>query len=393
MAATGPDKDTAVGDVVVIKVGNKGPYGMELGPDRTGQGLVVISWQRLPDGKFSSVQKHGGVHIGDAIAYFNDTFLGSVAHKDAQALLDDQRTLKKELKFMGSSEYYRKKQGGTGISAAKVEAKDMFASIIRRARLSEDGKKQFTQYEIACQMRQPGARLANEKIYKWSVWKRYNEFQQLHEDMQRKYGWQVESITFPPTHTFVLDKFSDDFINRRKDELNAYWTQVMAVPDATDFFKHHHSEHLRAFLDIDGILAAGGTSEATESTDESVVTSGEGRKPLRRNSTGSNSSRTAARRRSAAAGGSASFFDEDTTSTPVTTTTPASPTASKSISSEVSTATSATARASIPLPVAAPAPTAVSAPTTSSGSTASVPPKASGARGALLADIARRRID
>ena len=41
-----------------------------------------------------------------------------------------------------------------------------------------------------------------------------------------------------------------------RDELNAYWAQVVAVPNATDFSKHHHSEHLRAFLDVDGILAA-----------------------------------------------------------------------------------------------------------------------------------------
>jgi len=108
------------------------------------------------------------------------------------------------------------RQGGSGIAAAKVEAKDMFASIVRRARLSDDSKGKFTQYEVACQMRLPGARLQNEKIYKWSVWKRYNEFQRLHEDMQRAYGWQVESVSFPPAHTFVLDKFSDDFINRRK---------------------------------------------------------------------------------------------------------------------------------------------------------------------------------
>ena len=65
-------------------------------------------------------------------------------------------------------------------------------------------------------MRVPGARLQNEKIFKWSVWKRYNDFQKLHDDMQKVYGWQVENIAFPPSHTFAMDKFSDDFISRRK---------------------------------------------------------------------------------------------------------------------------------------------------------------------------------
>ena len=91
-------------------------------------------------------------------------------------------------------------------------------SIVRRAKINEEDSKKtkFTQYEIACQMRVPGARLQNEKIFKWSVWKRYNDFQKLHDDMQKAYGWQVENITFPPSYTFAMDKFSDEFISRRK---------------------------------------------------------------------------------------------------------------------------------------------------------------------------------
>ena len=96
-----------------------------------------------------------------------------------------------------------------------VSSKNEFVSIVRRARLADEDKKKFTQYEIACQLRIP-TRLQSEKVYKWSVWKRYNEFQELNEQMQKIYGWQIENIPFPPSHTFIMYKFSDDFINRRK---------------------------------------------------------------------------------------------------------------------------------------------------------------------------------
>ena len=81
---------------------------MQLGPDKSGKGLLIMSWERLPDGKFSPIQRHGGIHIGDAISHFNEINLGLLLHKDALAMLNDPNTLKKELKFVNSAEYYRK---------------------------------------------------------------------------------------------------------------------------------------------------------------------------------------------------------------------------------------------------------------------------------------------
>jgi hypothetical protein len=78
--ATGPEKDTAVGkitnnsanlllqssfiisfflffllnntgDIITIRVSNKGPYGMQFGPDKGGNGLIIMSWERLPGTK------------------------------------------------------------------------------------------------------------------------------------------------------------------------------------------------------------------------------------------------------------------------------------------------------------------------------------------------------
>ena len=88
---------------------------------------------------------------------------------------------------MSSTEYYRRKQqgsgnsiGGGGGALSRADGKSNFLSVVRRARLETDEKNtRFTQYEIASQMRVPGVRLANEKVYKWSVWKRFNDFQKL----------------------------------------------------------------------------------------------------------------------------------------------------------------------------------------------------------------------
>ena len=186
-------------------------------------------------------------------------------HKDALKMLQDPQLLKKELKFMSSTEYYRRKQqgsgnsiGGGGGALSRADGKSNFLSVVRRARLETDEKNtRFTQYEIASQMRVPGVRLANEKVYKWSVWKRFNDFQKLHEDMQKVYGYQVENISFPPSHSFIFDKFSDDFINRRKDELAVYWQSIISIPQVTDFTKHHGSSELSEFLEVASTLANG----------------------------------------------------------------------------------------------------------------------------------------
>ena len=40
----------------------------------------------------------------------------------------------------------------------------------------------------------------------------------------------------------------------RRDELNSYWHQVLAVEKVTEFHKHHCSQELKAFLDVDATI-------------------------------------------------------------------------------------------------------------------------------------------
>jgi hypothetical protein len=101
--------DTLAGDTVTIQVPADGPYGVNLRPDESGNAAVVHSFDKLPNGKFGPIQKHGGVHYGDILFEINDTNLSSVSHAEALQMLSSRNTLKKILKFQNPKVYYRKK--------------------------------------------------------------------------------------------------------------------------------------------------------------------------------------------------------------------------------------------------------------------------------------------
>jgi hypothetical protein len=69
--AKGPSTDTAAGDIVVISVPPDGPYGVNFVADTDGFAAVIHSFDRLPNGKFGPLQKHGGLHYGDVLFEIN----------------------------------------------------------------------------------------------------------------------------------------------------------------------------------------------------------------------------------------------------------------------------------------------------------------------------------
>ena len=101
--------DTLAGDSIVIPVPADGPYGINLRPDEYGNAAVVHSFDKLPNGRFGPIQKHGGVHYGDILFEINDTPLSSVSHAETLQMLANKNTLKKILKFQSPKVYYRKK--------------------------------------------------------------------------------------------------------------------------------------------------------------------------------------------------------------------------------------------------------------------------------------------
>jgi hypothetical protein len=101
--------DEQAGDIVTIQVPPDGPYGVLFESDRDGHAAVIKAWDRLPNGKFGPLQKHGGLHYGDVLFAINDTDVDSLPHADVVALVRDRNILKKVFKFKNSNEYYRAK--------------------------------------------------------------------------------------------------------------------------------------------------------------------------------------------------------------------------------------------------------------------------------------------
>lgn len=100
-------------------------------------------------------------------------------------------------------------------SALKGESmKVNFMSTIKQARINETGKR-FVEYEVACSLRVP-ANIQRDRVVKWSVWKRFSDFEVLDASLQRSLGWQIEGIEFPSAHSLAFNKFSGTFIEQRR---------------------------------------------------------------------------------------------------------------------------------------------------------------------------------
>lgn len=209
--------------------------------------------------------------MGDVLYAVNETHLDYVPHAEVMFIVNDRNILRKVFKFMSSAEYYRRKNANsntynsTGMSSQ--ESKNSFISIIRRARVNQDqSNKRHVEYEIACQMRALGRRVEKEIVYKWSVWKRYSEFEQLHKGIKQSLGWLLQKIDVPPAHTFVYDKFSTEFIEKRRDELNTYWQLILGIDKITEFHKHHCSQELKSFLNVEATMRDAKTSSSSSAS-------------------------------------------------------------------------------------------------------------------------------
>lgn len=150
-----------------------------------------------------------------------------------------------------------------------------FLSTIKQARVNETGKR-FVEYEVACSFRVP-ASIQRDRIVKWSVWKRFSDFEALDASLRRTLGWQMDTVEFPSAHSLAFNKFSGSFIEQRRYglagdvellllflismlssrlDLNAYWQQVIVIDKVVDFAKHHCAAEVKAFLDVDAQIAA-----------------------------------------------------------------------------------------------------------------------------------------
>lgn len=73
---------------------------------------------------------------------------------------------------------------------ATMSSKNKFLSVIKQARVrqAEGSRSRFAEFEILCQMRSVGLGIEKEKVYKWSVWRRYSEIKTLFYKMKNTLG-------------------------------------------------------------------------------------------------------------------------------------------------------------------------------------------------------------
>jgi hypothetical protein len=100
--------------------------------------------------------------------------------------------------------------------SGKKDSKEPFLSVVRRARINTTTSTKFAEYEVSCQLRLPSVKVEKEKVFQWSVWKRYSDFEQLEVEMRSQLGWQMEHIEFPSAYNFTFNKLSTDFIEMRR---------------------------------------------------------------------------------------------------------------------------------------------------------------------------------
>ena len=67
-------------------------------------------------------------------------------------------------------------------------------------------------------------------MHKWSVWRRYSEFEELERALRKQLGWQMERVgEFPAKNSFSFNKLGPEFVEARREELDAWWQRLMRV--------------------------------------------------------------------------------------------------------------------------------------------------------------------
>jgi hypothetical protein len=87
--------------------------------------------------------------------------------------------------------------------------------VIRQSRLNDTEGKKFTEYEIACQLRVP-ASIQKDRVIRWSVWKRFSDFEALDSALRKDLGWQMDACEMPSSHSLAFNKFSPEFVDQRR---------------------------------------------------------------------------------------------------------------------------------------------------------------------------------
>ncbi|GMH57784.1 hypothetical protein TrRE_jg6986, partial [Triparma retinervis] len=251
---------------------------LRAGPD--GCAAMIVAWERLPNGKFGPIQRDGGVRLGDILLRLNTVDLHQRKFEDVMTMLRNPGILNKRLTFVSKEKYTsilsnnthsslmrgksptnpnrRPDNGSRGnrspTSNINSSQRKTFMSVIRKARINQEvPSSPFAEYEVSCSLKVSSRKVETQRVIRWSVWKRYSEFESLDKAVRGDFGWQLEAKakTFPAKNSFTWSKLSVDFVEKRRSELDSYWQAMLSVDRIADFSKQHHcSADLMAFLEV-----------------------------------------------------------------------------------------------------------------------------------------------
>ncbi|KAG1691467.1 hypothetical protein DVH05_026956 [Phytophthora capsici] len=112
------------------------------------------------------------------------------------------------------------------------------------------------EYMLTCSCQVFSKLIARRLAKEWSLWRRFSEFDELHQALKKSMGPQLEGIDLVKhkrdAFRGVLGKaFDNDFLEDRRVLLDSFVTNVCKIRTAVDFFKHHSDPHLKAFFQFD----------------------------------------------------------------------------------------------------------------------------------------------
>ena len=169
-----------------------------------GCAAMIVAWERLPNGKFGPIQRDGGVRLGDILLRLNTVDLHQRKFEDVMTMLRNPGILNKRLTFVSKEKYTsilsnntnsslmrgksptnpnrRSDNGSRGnrspTSNINSSQRKTFMSVIRKARINQEvPSSPFAEYEVSCSLKVSSKKVETQRVIRWSVWKRYSEFE------------------------------------------------------------------------------------------------------------------------------------------------------------------------------------------------------------------------
>ena len=188
------------------------------------------------------------------------------------------------------------------------------------------------------------------QVYKWSTFQRYSAFELFDKAIRKELPYQMQETKLPGKKRF--GNKTPEFIESRRDALEAYMRAILQIPRVAEFDLHFGSKTLCSFLQFDRRVG-GMAGSPTTSPASAPAAAAAPAEPTAAASTGSSRRRGYRKRGTLSGRGTAS-----------TSAAPPASTSSGGITSSAPVAASATPKPQstpAPAPAPAPAPTAASA--------------------------------